>query len=241
VPVAPDYAPSLAASERRRPPQRAAPKNSRRGFFGTPSGRTLARRHLPHATAPGYRACGYKTASGRPKWLNRDPIGIAGGINLYAYVDNNPITGIDPLGLVNWRKVATGSLTVVGSIGGEIVGIATAEIGVGVPIVIGSTISFGLGATTIAQGFADNGSAPTTIPQGPIELGASMSHNPNAQTFGAIADNLLPFPTDAWALPSVMNSLINPPEFDPNYWPFKYPDNPPSPLDPKKNPKKSCP
>jgi uncharacterized protein RhaS with RHS repeats len=37
--------------------------------------------------------------SGRPKWLNRDPIGIAGGLNLYAYVGNNPISFVDPLGL----------------------------------------------------------------------------------------------------------------------------------------------
>jgi RHS repeat-associated protein len=99
VPAAPDYAPSLAASGRRRPPRRATSKNSRLGFFGTPSGRTLGRRHLPHGTAPGYRGCGYKTASGRPKWLSRDPIGELGGINLYGYVGNNPVSFVDPYGL----------------------------------------------------------------------------------------------------------------------------------------------
>lgn len=37
---------------------------------------------------------------GRSEWLNRDPIGEAGGINLYGFVHNNPTTLVDPDGRI---------------------------------------------------------------------------------------------------------------------------------------------
>ena len=43
-----------------------------------------------------YRARHYSPAWGR--FLQADPIGYAGGANLYAYVGNDPLNNTDPLG-----------------------------------------------------------------------------------------------------------------------------------------------
>lgn len=54
---------------------------------------------------PGSRACAYKTASGRAEWPNRDPIGEEGGLNLYGFVYNNPMSFLDPYGLDQFKVV----------------------------------------------------------------------------------------------------------------------------------------
>jgi RHS repeat-associated protein len=59
-----------------------------------------------------YRA--YSAEMGR--WVSRDPIAERGGINLYGYAGNEPIRGVDPLGLwvITLRLNLTGILGVVG-------------------------------------------------------------------------------------------------------------------------------
>jgi hypothetical protein len=50
-----------------------------------------------------------KTASGPSLWLSRDPIGEKDGPNIYAYVRNDPVNRIDPLGLWNlWNPFTYG-------------------------------------------------------------------------------------------------------------------------------------
>ncbi len=44
-----------------------------------------------------FRARWYDPGAGR--WVSNDPIGIAGGMNLYAFCENNPVNFVDPFGL----------------------------------------------------------------------------------------------------------------------------------------------
>jgi RHS repeat-associated protein len=64
-----------------------------------------------------YRA--YDPELGR--WLSEDPIGEEGGLNLYGYVGNEPLSGVDPLGLLVDASfdTATGDFTVTDRDTGE--------------------------------------------------------------------------------------------------------------------------
>lgn len=64
-----------------------------------------ARRWVPDISLQFNRARWYSPGAGR--WLSRDPVGYAGGINVYAYVSANPVSYADLFGL---RKIV---LTIV--------------------------------------------------------------------------------------------------------------------------------
>ena len=49
----------------------------------------------------GYRY--YDPSTGR--WLSRDPIGEKGGLNLFGFVGNNPVSRVDFAGLFTWPKI----------------------------------------------------------------------------------------------------------------------------------------
>ncbi|CAH1090967.1 RHS repeat-associated core domain-containing protein [Candidatus Nitrotoga sp. 1052] len=49
------------------------------------------------------------------RFISADPIGIAGGLNLYAYVGGDPLSWVDPLGLLHYNAPAPQTVPVTGA------------------------------------------------------------------------------------------------------------------------------
>jgi RHS repeat-associated protein len=49
----------------------------------------------------------YDPETGR--YISADPIGLAGGMNLYAYVGSDPVNWIDPWGLISSGQLGIGN------------------------------------------------------------------------------------------------------------------------------------
>ena len=70
-----------------------------RGAALLPVGRLSLSDFASHEPATGCERCGYEIASGLRQWLNQDPLGEEGGINLYRFVSNDAVNRYDPNGL----------------------------------------------------------------------------------------------------------------------------------------------
>jgi RHS repeat-associated protein len=116
----------------------------------------------------------YDPKTGR--YIEPDPIGVRGGLNIYGYTQNNPIISVDPRGLARW----TGYLTVTA--GGEVYGGG---------VLIGyfeSEVQDGKKANVVVVGAMGGVTAgwPLSTTTGKITLETPGSPNPN-DFFGAIS------------------------------------------------------
>jgi len=68
----------------------------------------------PDTSLVRFGARDYDPETGR--WTTKDPVGFAGGVNLYAYVDGDPVNRIDPTGEVGWVAIGVAGGAVVGGL-----------------------------------------------------------------------------------------------------------------------------
>ncbi len=84
----------------------------------------------------------YDQATGR--WTQEDPIGLAGGINLYQFNGNNPATYTDPFGLCPPCRLALSTARGGAALGGS-VGSAIPVVGTTAGAIVGGVIGFAAG------------------------------------------------------------------------------------------------
>jgi RHS repeat-associated protein len=88
---------------------------------------------------------GYDPTTAR--WLNRDPIGESGGLNLYDYCGNDPVNGSDPSGLFNAGAFGYGVVEGIAYTAGTLA-IITAVAAIGTPLAVAGAAGLAAGAAT---------------------------------------------------------------------------------------------
>lgn len=131
------------------------------------------------------------------RWLSRDRMAENAGLNLYAYVANNPINYLDPLGLMtSWYSFATGLVGLAASGAGMIVGAASAETGIGAVVAVESAYSFGANFGNLWNNINNNPDGPA----GPMQASNAAvayieNYNPEqteqADKMGELEDTMM--------------------------------------------------
>jgi RHS repeat-associated protein len=120
------------------------------------------------------------------RWLSRDPSGEASGLNLYVYCGNNPINGIDLLGLVNWGLLGKSVIGLVANVALVAAGVVLSETVVGVGVAVIGAYGTGASARNIYNALNDEEEAPTGPAQATAEI--FFENNTTAERIGQGTD-----------------------------------------------------
>jgi RHS repeat-associated protein len=139
-----------------------------------------------------YRA--YDSDLGR--WLSRDPLAEGAGLNLYAYVANNPINLFDPYGMFAWGQFFTGIAEVAGGIagvaaatGGEVAsgGLSTALSGY---VAVNSVVVGSHGIADIIASFSNDTQFQQGIQNQPSNIASIIGNAVDGQNGQEIGNNI---------------------------------------------------
>jgi RHS repeat-associated protein len=117
-------------------------------------------------------------------YLTPDPIGQAGGLNLYPYVLNNPINAIDPLGLINVTKTAVGVANVYRGVVAGAEGVAALTVSI---VAWGSGVGGPVGALgTVYAVYQLGVKLPGMLKHGTKQIAEGLRENPGEISFGSL-------------------------------------------------------
>ncbi|PXA03908.1 hypothetical protein DDZ13_09720 [Coraliomargarita sinensis] len=129
------------------------------------------------------------------RFINQDPIGFSGGMNMYAYAGADPINFSDPTGLIRWGQLGKATLGIVANGIGVVVGIGVAAIPepsmatVAAGVVITGKSSYGFGANWQNFTMALVNGDPVSTGSLANDVAETISPgDPTAQKIATIAD-----------------------------------------------------
>jgi RHS repeat-associated protein len=109
------------------------------------------------------------------RWINADPLGIRTPVkpwpNLALFCSNNPFFYTDPYGECNWGQFARGIYGLAAGTAGIVVGVATAEVGIGIPIAVSGTVGVSYGLGNIVASFAPQDASTQAMQNYPHNVG----------------------------------------------------------------------
>ena len=131
------------------------------------------------------------------RFLNADNIGYLGtgsnltGYNLFVYCGNNPVTGYDPAGTLDWGNLFKGSGWLAVGVTAIVVGVSVLTCGVAVPAIMAvAAVTVAAGAATAVNGVSELGEATTghNFMRDDVFRGNAKASNTYAHTTAAVAE-----------------------------------------------------